>query len=295
MRRLTIVLYERASNSPVQLWASPLMHALYIFACVRAPSDRNEQILKDPTKFPFPYLWLLWCSNWVFGDGTVWHDVRDLCQLMSQAITDSRSNYKPSDAIISVDHFVASSGTIGENELRVFFYAMDAGSDSMAANDNARLLFFASLALKLCQQSSLSMFKIFSILIRRLRDGMLHKVNQELSLFHILPLLRILRRSCIRDNTVVDGLNVNHSPSSELNGLIVDIISFCSKHLREPEDVYQHGIIMALSLLAAPSLISEAPIEGRSPAYRIVCRVDVNIWRGAFEYFDCHRKSDYLS
>jgi hypothetical protein len=130
---------------------------------------------------------------------------------MSEAITDLRSIYRPNDAIMSVDNFVASSGLIGENELRVFFYAMDAGNNSAVADDDARLLFFASLALKLCQQSNLSMFKIFSILIHRFRGEIL-SFKRELRLFRILPLLRSLNRSCIRGNTGVDPSDTNHGP-----------------------------------------------------------------------------------
>jgi hypothetical protein len=293
MAQLIDVLNQKVSKYPTQLWTSPLMHALYIFACVKVPSDRNDQILKDSANFPLPYLWLLWSCSWVSTDGFVQSNVHDLYQLMFQAITDPRSNYRPRDAIMSVEHFVASSGIIEENDLRAFFYAMGAGRDLTVADDDAPLLFLTSLGLKLCQQSNLSTFKIFHLLMDRLWKEVLDvEGNQGPCLFCILlPLLRdcLGKRSRLRDNTMVTvpDTSLVPAPSSEMVQLVVMTqVVFSHRTLLElEEDVVKHAMIMVLSLVAH---------EGRSLANQIVGRWDVDVWRGAFEYFDLHRESDIL-
>jgi hypothetical protein len=211
---------------------------------------------------------------------------------MSQAIANPRSNYRPSDALMSVDHFVASTRLVGENELRAFFYAINVGNDPAAVLDDARQVFVASLAVRLCQQSHLPISKIFTILLDRLLYGIPRDVDRELRLFRILPLLRSLKRSRTQGNAVVNASDTNDVPLSELESIIIR--SCTTNRLYVPEDVCRHKDIMILSLLAAPNLVNEAPREGRSLAAQIVRGLDVNMWRGAFEYFNHHREPDYL-
>jgi hypothetical protein len=111
----------REINNPAQVWSSPLMCILYTFACSNASSDWHAYPLKDASKFPSHYLWLLWSTRWNSSDRDrgIWFGLGPLCVLMSRAITDPTSNYRPEDAILSVEHYVASSGVIGEAELRV--------------------------------------------------------------------------------------------------------------------------------------------------------------------------------
>jgi hypothetical protein len=299
MPQLTNVLIQKVSNYPAQLWTSPLMHALYIVACVKVPSDRKEQMLTDSTKFPFPYLWLLWSSNWASKYGIVRDNVPSLCQLMTQAITDPRSNYSPSDAIMSVEHYVASSGLIGEHELRVFFHAVGTSRDLMVVDDDPTLLFLTSLALKLCQQSYLSMFKIFSLLMDRLKQDVRDKRDQELRLFCIvLPLLRdcLLKRSRLRDNTMVAAPDTSLNPAplpeaAQLNSEIAFAFSGHTLHELE-EDVIKNVMIMTFSLVVtSPSLVNEPSLSLRDYITFILA---IDVWRGAFEYFDLNRESDSL-
>jgi hypothetical protein len=153
----------RQTNNTTQFWTLPLVHALYVFTCSKTPSDRDAYPPKDASKFPSHYLWLLWSTRWTSIDGYdgIWDGLGPLCDLMSRAITDPTSNYRPEDAILSVEHFVASSGVIGEAELRVFFggltyYEWSYSSEFM--DDPARLLFFASNSVSgqmcQCQRSS---------------------------------------------------------------------------------------------------------------------------------------------
>jgi hypothetical protein len=167
---------------------------------------------------------------------------------------------------------------------------MHVGNDSSVVDDDARLLFYTSLALKLCQQSTLSMFKIFTIFLSRSPFRFQNAADRKLRLFRILPLLRSLKRSRTQDNTVVDESDIDISPSE----VVRLIVRLCTTY-EGSEDVRKHRYIIALSLLAAPSLVNEVPHEGHSLADQIVCELKVDIWRGAFEYFDRHRESDHLS
>ena len=201
------------------------MHALYTFAYGKTSSDRDAYPLKDASKFPFPYLWLLWSTRWIYEDGNITPWVGDLCNLMSRAITDPTSNYRPEDAILSVEHFVASSGVIGEAELRVFFQGMTY-CENPIIDGSARLLFFASLTLKLCQRSNLSMPRIFSLLMHA--QKLAGSFRGQGRLLYIFPLLRSLslKTAPLGDNTAVNGLetNFNNHLSPQLESFIDD---FC--------------------------------------------------------------------
>ena len=58
-------------NNPAQLWGSPLMCVLYAFAYCKASNDRDAYPLQDASKFPFPYLGLLWSTRWINEDGVM--------------------------------------------------------------------------------------------------------------------------------------------------------------------------------------------------------------------------------
>ena len=107
----------QATENLTQVWSSPSMHALYTLAYCTASSDQDAFPLKDPSKFPFPYLWLMRSTCWINGDGEILYTVTYLCDLMSQAITYPTSNYQPEDAILSVEQFLASSRVIGTSDM----------------------------------------------------------------------------------------------------------------------------------------------------------------------------------
>jgi hypothetical protein len=255
------------------------MHALYSFACRKASSDRDAYPLKDASKFPSHYLWLLWSTRWIDEDGDIpWESV-SLCNLMSRAITDPTSNYRPEDAILSVEHFIASSGVIGEAELRVFFGGLTyyEWEHSSFMDDPARLLFFASLTLKLCQRSNVSKPQIFSLLMdAQKRYGSFHGIGRLLCIYPLLCSLS-LKMAPLWDNTAVHvletNLNIGLSPEQELF-----INTFCSE-LRK-DILYRnanYGVASALSLLAALH-------ESHLAAEKIVRRLqtDNELWRDSF-------------
>ena len=250
--------------------------------------------MKNASKFPFHYLWLLWSTRWIYGDGVISYQVQvvSLCRLISRAITDPTSNYRPEDAILSVEHFVASSGVIGEAELRVFFRGLTRCEfeDHSIMDDPARLLFFASLTLKLCQRSNVSMPKIFYLIIQAR-----HMLNDKVRLLHILPLLRSLslKIAPLGRNTAVHALETN--PNNEISPeLELFIDTFCSRldywgdSRDEPEDT-SYGVVSVLSLLPA---LRESHLVATEIIRRL--REDKEAWRKAFKYCDKHRESAYL-
>jgi hypothetical protein len=274
-------------NNPAQIWSSPFMSTLYAFACHKASSDRDAYPLKDASKFPSHYLWLLWSTRWIHGDGHILGEVFSLCNLMSRAITDPTSNYRPEDAILSVEHFVASSGVIGEAELHVFFGGLTYYEwlYSSFMDDPARLLFFASLTLKLCQRSNVSMPKIFSLLMDAQKRYGSHCGKGRL--LCIFPLLRSLssKTAPLGDDTAVHALETN--PKNELSPeLDLFINAFCSEiyawsHSWD-EDV-SYGVVSVLSLLPAlrESHLVAGQIIRRLPRYK-------EAWRIAFHDCDKH-------
>jgi hypothetical protein len=267
------------------------MHALYTFACHKASSDRDAYPLKDASKFPSHYLWLLWSTRWT--SNVDWMGIRyglaPLCDLMSRAITDPTSNYRPEDAILSVEHFVASSGVIGEAELRVFFGGLTyyEWQYSSLMDDPARLLFFASLTLKLCQRSNVSMPKIFSLLMgAKERYGSFY---YNRGLLCILPLVcsLSLKMAPLGDNTAVHalGTSLNDELSPELDSFIDAFCSVLPYGLLRNEDA-NHGVFMVLSLLPA---LSESHLVANQIIRRL--RGHTDGWRGFFEYCDEHGES----
>jgi hypothetical protein len=277
----------QATNNPAQVWSSPSMHALYTFACRRLSSDQDAYPLKDASKFPSHYLWLLWSTRWTSNDGGgIMFGLGPLCDLMSQAITDPTSNYQPEDAILSVEHFVASSGVIGEAELHVFFRGLTRLENDYSSiiDDPARLLFFASLTLKLCQRSNLPMPKIFSLLMdSQKQHGSFYGNGRLLCIYPLLHSLS-LKTASLGDNTVVHALEMNLSDelSPELE---LFISSFCSELPWTYGDT-SYGVISVLSLLPALH-------EFHLVANRIIRRLrgDKDRWRGFFEYCDEHGES----
>jgi hypothetical protein len=276
------------------------MHALYVFTCSETPSDWDVYPPRDASKFPSHYLLVLWSTQWNSSyrerdsDIPLQVGVGPLCALMSRwAITDPTSNYRPEDVILSIEHFVASSGVIGEAELRVFFGGLILleYSHSSIIDDPARLLFYASLTLKLCQQSNVSMKKIFSLLMdAQKRYG---SFRDKGHLLCILPLLRslALKMALRGDNTAtrVAETVLTDEVSPEADTFIDD---FCSQlgsdYSSDPEHVI-HGIVAALSLLPAlgdPHLLAK----------QIVRRSQENngVWREAFEYCDEYGESASL-
>jgi hypothetical protein len=280
-----------ANNNPAQVWTSPSMHALYTFAYHKASNDWDAYPLKDVSRFPYHYLWLLWSPRWIREDGFIPSSLNSLYNLMSQAITDPSSNYQPKDAILSVEHFVASSGVIEEAELRVAFDGL-AHSVSLIINDPAKLLFLASLTLKLCQQSSVSAPKMFSLLIAARTS-----FDDPVRVICIFPLLCSLfsKAAPHRDNAAVHATEIIGTIdeiSPELDAFIEDVCSqleLCRprSHFLAPEPNPQ--IVSVLSLLPALS-------EPSLTASEIIRRLpeDVYLWRGAFEYLDRHGKIAYL-
>jgi hypothetical protein len=244
---------QPATSNPAQVWTSPSIHAMYTFACRKASSDRDTYP-QDASKMPIPYLWLLWSSRWIPREANISYYIIHVCNVMSRAITDPTSKYRLEDAILSVERFVASSGVIGEAELRVFFWALRACEhcDTSTSDGTARLLFFSSLTLKLCQQSNVSTAKIFAFLVRagfRFRD--------EVRLLFILPLLRdlALKTVLLEDNTVVHVGNTNlpGEVSPELDEF-VEAFCFTLAGGRDslndnPESTENYGLVSVLSLL----------------------------------------------
>jgi hypothetical protein len=269
------------------------MHALYTLAYRRPSSDRYAYPLKDASEFPFYCLWLLWSTRWIYSDGQISSYVSNLCNLMSQAITDPTSNYRPEDAILSVEQFLASSGVIGEAELRVFFKGL-AYCDPSIIDDPARLLFLASLTLKLCQQSNVSTLKIFTLFIQAV------SFSDRVRLLHILPLLRSLpsKPAPFEDNTAVGELKANliKEIAPDLDAFIE---AFCSILISSDDYIFgiardekhNYGIVSILSLLKTLD-------QPHLAANRIICRLAEknHLWRGAFEpeYFDEHGEFAYL-
>jgi hypothetical protein len=284
----------QATNNPAQIWSSPSMPALYTFAYCKASSDRDAYLLKDSSKFPFHYLWLLWSTRWIYRNGKISCSASDLCDLFSQAIRNPTSNYRPEDAILSVEHFVASSGVIGEAELRVFFGGLSGYEryDTSIIDNHARLIFFTSLTLKLCQRSNVSMQKIFSLLMHA-QKGHYRPFNHEMRLLYIFPLLRnlSLKTAPLGDNTAAHALetNLNNEISPELELFIDD---FCYELYWKSSYfgwVDSYGAVSVLSLL--PTLR-----ESHLVATEIIRRLQGNkeVWRRAFKYCDEHSKSAYL-
>jgi hypothetical protein len=275
-------------NNPAQIWKSPFMCTLYAFAC--RSSDRDAYPLKDASKFPSHYLWLLWSTRWIDGDGHILGVFFSLYNLISRAITDPTSNYRPEDAILSVEHFVASSGVIGEAELRVFlggltYYELQYSS---FMDDPARLIFFASLTLKLCQRSNVSMPKIFSLLMdAQKRYGSFRGKGCLLCIFPLLCSLSLNTAPLGDDNAVhVLETSLNNELSPELD-LFVN--AFCSHLYTSRYDLdgdVSYSVVSVLSLLPALR-------ESHLVASQIICRLrgDKDRWRGFFEYCDEHGES----
>jgi hypothetical protein len=259
------------------------MYALYVFTYSEIPSDRDAYPLKDVSKFPIHYLWLLWSFRWIDGDGDIPREFNDLGSLMSRAITDPTSNYRPKDAILSVEQFIASSRVIGEAELRVFFYGL-ACCDPSIIDDPAGLLFLASLTLKLCQQSNVSTLKIFTLFIQA------RYFNNHVRLLHILPLIRSLslKSAPLEDNTAVGELDTNLTKeiSLELDALIEAV---CSRFYSYIDKEANYGVVSLLSLVATLD-------QSHLAAKQIICQLQKknHVWRRAFRYFDEHRESAYL-
>jgi hypothetical protein len=259
-------------NNPAQVWSSPLMFTLYTFACHKASSDRDAYPLKDASKFPLHYLWLLWSIRWIDEQGNIPWEFNSLYNLMSQAITDPTSNYRPEDAILSVERFLASSSVIRETELRVFFDGL-ARCDPSIIDDPAGLLFLASLTLKLCQQSNVSTLKILTLFIQ-----VRYYFDDQVRLLRILPLLRSLplKTAPLEDNTA----------AVELDAFIEAV---CSRFYDYVAEEANHGIVSVLSLLTP---LGQSHLAANQIVRRIPKRN--HIWRGAFKYFDEHCESAYL-
>jgi hypothetical protein len=261
------------------------MHALYSFACRKGSSFWHAYLLWYGSKFPSHYLWLLWSTQWPLDPEAIRYGLGPLCDLMSRAITDPTSNYRPEDAILSVEHFVASSGVIGEAELRVFFggLARCERRDSSIIDDPARLLFFASLTLKLCLRSNVSMPKIFSLLMdAQKRCGSFYGKGCLLCIYPLLHNLS-MKTAPLGDNTAV------HAPETALTDELspeVDtfIDGFCSLLVYySSDDDASYGIVSTLSLLPALG-------ESHLLAKQIVrqSRENIDVWRRAFKYCDEH-------
>jgi hypothetical protein len=252
------------------------MHAMCTFACCKASSD----CLMGPSKFPFPYLGLLWSARWIDKNGEIPYFFNRLCNLMFQAITDPTSHYRPEHAILSVEQFVASSGVIGEGELRVFFEGL-AYCRSSIADDPASLLFWASLTLKLCQQSYVSMPKIFSLLIQA-RLGLADEVH----LLVILSLLRSLssKTPLLGDNTAVHAeTDFTDELSPELDTFNE---TFCYYDRYYYGDIANYGLVSILSLLPALN----HPHQVVNQIVRLSPQA-IHRWRSAFRYCDQHGQS----
>jgi hypothetical protein len=265
------------------------MCTLYTFACSNASSDRDAYPM-NASNFPSHYLWLLWSTRWT---SNIWDGLGPLCDLMSRAITDPTSNYRPEDAILSVEHFVASIGVIGEAELRVFFGGLTYYEQwySSFMDDPARRLFFASLTLKLCQRSNVSMPKIFSLLKEAYHHYQSFDVRGGLLCIFPLVCSLSLKTAPLTDNTAVHALETsfNNELSLELN-LFVD--AFCSEldawsHQLDVDVSY--GVVSVLSLI--PALRESHQVAGR-----IIQRLpgDKEGWRIVFQYWDEHGESASL-
>jgi hypothetical protein len=282
----------RQINNQAQFWTSPLVHALYVFTCSKAPSDRDAYPPKDASKFPSHYLWLLWSTRWTSSDYRgIWHGIAPLCDLMSRAITDPTSNYRPEDAILSVEHFVASSGVIGEAELRVFFGGLTYYERPYSSfmDDPARLLFFTSLTLKLCQRSNVSMQKIFSLLM----DAQKHygSFSGKGRLLCLFPLLRslALKTAPLGDNTAMHALETDLTDEL-LPEVHTFIDNFCSDlGYRTSDENANYGIVSTLSLLP---ILGEPHLLAKQIVRR--SRENIETWRRAFKYYDEHGASASL-
>jgi hypothetical protein len=286
MIELTRGLRRQVSDTPGQIWSSPLLHALYTVACVQTPRDRGEIVLLDPTKFSALFLRLLWSKMWITEE-SVWGNASVLGGLMSDAILDPNSRYSPQDTILSVKEYKAASKSIGEEELRVFF--------SVAITDptphDSKLLFFSSLAVKLCQQSETSLLRIFSIVIRWSSAYEYHL--DKYWPFYIIPLLRGLFSSRTADpGQGEDEAAGVPAHSGDLDVFVRQIMTFWA-NISTPKpwgapiskDLSNCGIVTVLS-----SLVALPAAQAQQSASRIVREMDVGIWRGAFAYVDQHRE-----
>jgi hypothetical protein len=264
------------------------MHTMYAITYRKTSSDRDAYPLNqgNASKFPFPYLWVLWSNRWMYDSGQIAFHAGYLCNLMSQAIIDPTSNYRPEHAIQSVEHFVASFGRIRDVELRVFFEAQcHPNWLTPIVDDPARVLFLAVLTLKLCQQSNVSMLRIFSLLIGTEYGG----DPDQVRLLFTLPLLRSL---LLKTALPGDNNNTVRTPetdlTSELSPELDAFISVCCDRLEylgdSPQDEEANCIIVSvLSLLPALSqshLVANQIIR-RSPGY-------TDLWHSAFKYCDEH-------
>jgi hypothetical protein len=270
------------------------MYTMYTIAYRRASSDQVAYPLKDidASKFPFPYLWMLWSSRWTYDNGFISFHVGYLCNLMSQAIIDPALNYRPEDTIQSVEYFVTSFGMIGDIELRVFFEAQRHPNWlTPIIDDPARVLFLAALTLKLCQQSNVSMMRIFSLLIQTEYGGDPDKVR----LLFTLPLLRslVLKTALPGDNTTAV-----HAPetglTNELSPELDEFIHVCCERLEDRGNSIQDEeanciIVSVLSLLPA---LSQSHLAAKQIIRRYPGNTD--LWRSAFKYCDEHSESTYM-
>jgi hypothetical protein len=290
-----LVMTLKQTNNTAQFWTSPLVHALYVFTCSKTPSDQDAYPLKDASKFPSHYLWLLWSTRWTSSDDQgIWHGIAPLCDLMSRAITDPTSNYRSEDAILSVEHFVASSGVIGEAELQVFFGGLTYYERwySSFMDDPARLLFFASLTLKLCQRSNVSMPKIFSLLMdAQERYGSFRGKGRLLCIFPLLHSLS-LKTAPLGDNTIAHASEtaLGDEVSPEVDTFIDDFCSVLGYISSSYEDASQ-GILSTLSVLP---VLGEPHLLVKQIIRRSEAQGRNDVLRRAFKYCDKHGESTDL-
>jgi hypothetical protein len=204
---------------------------------------------------------------------------------MSRAITDPTSNYRPEDALLSVEGFIASYGMIGEAELCVFFKGLSGCEyrDPSIIDDPARLLFLASLTLKLCQRSNVSIPKIFSLFIQAGGSGFRDKVR----LLRILPLLRSLSSKTVPPgyNTAVRTLHTDLT--NELSPDLDAFIEAFGSALDAWRNVLNEDNYRIVSILSLLTTLGHSHLV----ADRIVRRSgasNVRLLRSAFQYYDEH-------
>jgi hypothetical protein len=265
------------------------MPALYALMGSKAPNDKDVHLLKDTSKFPFPYLSLLWSTLWKSPEGYIQLGYMELCSWTWQAVMDPTSRCRPEDAILAVQQFAASRA-ITEAELRVFLQDVW-DLDSSMDDDTTRLLFFAALTLKLCQKSDVSMPRIFSLFMQARNVS-----NDKAGIFCILPLLRSLpsKTSLLGDNSnptnelspELDAFSeafwstIKAASYSYLNGNLATVVL---------DGESNYAAVSLLSLLTAvsqPHLVAKQIIR-RSGRY-------IHLWRSAIRYCDEHGESARL-
>jgi hypothetical protein len=158
-------------------------------------------------------------------------------------------------------------------------------------DDPARLLFFTSLTLKLCQRSNLSMPKIYSLFMdTQKRYGTFHGKERLLSIFPLLHSLS-LKTAPLGDSITVHALETNHN-----NDLSPELDLFIQAFCRQlnyrgyslVEDVH-YGVVSILSLLPA---LGESHLVAKKTIHQL--QGDKEAWHRSFEYCDEHGKSACL-